>query len=194
VTQVSVPSTRRWSVAVPAYDRYYTNGFNVGRESCLVPTVGLAWGHVHDPVDTSFVLPAPPAPSDAPFTGILNWQSHETIEYQGTQYGQKDAEFPPFRDLPGRTDAALELAVAGVDAPCAELARWGWRVANPHAVTLSLGSFLDYVAASLGEIAVCKNVFVALRTGCFSDRSAVYLARSRPVVMQHRFLGTSSNR
>jgi glycosyltransferase involved in cell wall biosynthesis len=36
----------------------------------------------------------------------------------------------------------------------------------------------------LGEFGVCKNVFVATDSGCFSERSAAYLASGRPVVMQ----------
>ena len=51
-------------------------------------------------------------------------------------------------------------------------------------VTISYDSFVDYVASSLGEFAVCKQVFVALHTGWFSDRSAAYLASGRPVVLQ----------
>ena len=39
-------------------------------------------------------------------------------------------------------------------------------------------------AQSRGEFTVCKNVFVETNSGWFSDRSAVYLASGRPVVMQ----------
>ena len=35
-----------------------------------------------------------------------------------------------------------------------------------------------------GEFSVCKNVFVATRSGWFSDRSAAYMASGRPVVVQ----------
>jgi hypothetical protein len=73
--------------------------------------------------------------------------------------------------------------VAG-DVPRRTLGEHGWAVRDAHDVTRSYDSFLDYVDDSAGEFTVCKNVFVALRTGWFSDRSAVYLARGRPVVMQ----------
>jgi len=57
-------------------------------------------------------------------------------------------------------------------------------VRDAHAVTVSLDSYLDYIRSSRGEFSACKEVFVATRTGWFSDRSAVYLASGRPVVLQ----------
>ena len=55
---------------------------------------------------------------------------------------------------------------------------------SAHEVTATIDSFTAYIGASMGEFSVCKNGFVALRTGWFSDRSAAYLASGRPVVMQ----------
>ena len=37
---------------------------------------------------------------------------------------------------------------------------------------------------SAGEFSVCKNIFVENQTGWFSDKSAAYLANSKPVVLQ----------
>ena len=48
---------------------------------------------------------------------------------------------------------------------------------------------VDYIRASAGEFAVCKEVFVATRSGWFSDRSAAYLASGRPVVLQDTGFG-----
>ncbi len=49
---------------------------------------------------------------------------------------------------------------------------------------MSYEAFTDYLAGSRGELGVCKNGFVATRSGWFSDRSAAYLASGRPVVLQ----------
>ena len=49
---------------------------------------------------------------------------------------------------------------------------------------MSPADYQDYIAASRGEVSVAKHVYVALRTGWFSTRSACYLAASRPVVVQ----------
>jgi hypothetical protein len=80
--------------------------------------------------------------------------------------------------------APLEIAVAGKYTPEERLRQQGWRVVNPHRITISFDSFIEYVFASLGEFSVCKNIFVATQSGFFSERSAVYLACGRPVVMQ----------
>jgi len=45
-------------------------------------------------------------------------------------------------------------------------------------------SFIDYISSSSGEFSVCKNGYFATNSGWFSDRSAVYLACGRPVIMQ----------
>jgi hypothetical protein len=114
----------------------------------------------------------------------MNWQSHEEVVFKGLRYGQKDIEFQKFLALPELVDTRLELGVAGKATPRDELCRQGWRLRDPHLITMSYESFCNYVVASLAEFAVCKNAFVALNTGWFSDRSAVYLASGRPVVMQ----------
>ena len=44
--------------------------------------------------------------------------------------------------------------------------------------------YADWVTGSLGEFSCAKGVYVGTRCGWFSDRSACYLAASRPVVVQ----------
>jgi hypothetical protein len=125
-----------------------------------------------------------PAPADAPFTTVMNWRAHSTIRFGGQDFGQKDVEFARFLDLPARTAVPLEMAVAGDDVPADALRSKGWCLRSAHALTMSVESFQGYLRASRGEFSVCKNVFVATRSGWFSDRSAAYLASGRPVVMQ----------
>jgi hypothetical protein len=78
----------------------------------------------------------------------------------------------------------LEIAVSGKSIPTAQLREAGWRLRNAHEVTISFDSYAEYIRTSKGEFSVCKNVFVATNSGWFSDRSAAYLASSRPVVLQ----------
>jgi hypothetical protein len=167
------------------YDFHYTNGMNVGTPASAAPTGGFTWRHLFHPVNPAVHEHAPAPRQRDLFTTVMNWQSHSTIEFRGQTFGQKDVEFAKFVDLPRRvrSDARLEIAVAG-DVPRQTLDDHGWAVRSAHDVTRTYDSFLDYVDDSAGEFTVCKNVFVALRTGWFSDRSAVYLARGRPVVMQ----------
>ncbi len=89
-----------------------------------------------------------------------------------------------FMALPGQTTASLEIAVSGKNVPNAQLMDAGWRIRDAHDVTLSFDSYAEYIRASKGEFSVSKNVFVATNSAWFSDRSAVYLASGRPVVLQ----------
>lgn len=168
---------------LPAYDLYYTTGRNVGTASSTAPTAGKGWRPLFHPVVTELYSDSSPR-NGGPYTTVMNWQSYEPVAYGGRTYGHKDAEFAKFVDLPGRTSALLEVAVAGRGVPRARLERAGWRVRDAHETTISFDSFVEYVANSRGEFGVCKNGFVDTNSGWFSDRSAVYLASGRPVVLE----------
>ncbi|HZQ02737.1 MAG TPA: hypothetical protein VFA88_01820 [Gaiellaceae bacterium] len=164
------------------YDAYYTVGLNVGTSRSTVPTAGVEWRPIFDPVALELYAPLPPA-GDA-YTTVMSWQAHGRLEHDGRVYGQKDLELPKFLDLPGRVRPPLELAIAGKHVPRAELEGAGWRLRDAHAASATFDAWRDYIAGSRGELAVCKQVFVATWSGWFSDRSACYLASGRPVIMQ----------
>ena len=168
---------------LPEYDAYYTVGQNIGNADCKVPTLGRTWKHVVDPVCPE-LFPVTATPADAAFTTVMSWQAHEPITHDGVTYGQKDVEFSRFLDLPHRTSCRLEIAVGGKRVPWETLASAGWTVAESHRLSSTLDDFWDYLRRSRGEFSVCKNVFVASRSGFFSERSAAYLACGRPVVLQ----------
>lgn len=169
---------------LPDYDVHLTVGQNVGSVSSPIPTVGREWGHAFYPVLCDEFPPAPPQPGAA-YTTVMNWQAHETLDFGGRSYGQKDVEFERFADLPAlAAPARLEIALAGSGAPRERLERAGWRLRDAHATTLSYDGYRRFVAGSRGEFSVAKNVFVATNSGWFGDRSAAYLASGRPVVIQ----------
>ena len=91
----------------------------------------------------------------------MNWQAHQTVEFNGCRYGQKDIEFEKFMDLPGMVDVPVEIAVSGKNVPTGRLQASGWRVQDAHTVTRSVSSYIDYIVSSCAEFGVCKNVFVA---------------------------------
>lgn len=171
------------NIPYPQFDHYYSVGYNVGRPGNLIPTGGITWKHIDDPVNTE-LFPVVPPPANASITTLMNWQSHGPVEYLGKTYGQKDMEFVKFIGLPENCNGTFELAVSGRNTPTELLISKGWNVIRAHDTTLSYSIFLDYIRRSKAEFAVCKNVFVALNTGAFSDRSAAYLASGRPVIMQ----------
>jgi hypothetical protein len=168
---------------LPKYDYYYTVGRNIGTDRNWIPTLGLEWRPIFDPVVVD-LFPRWPAQAGAPFTTVMSWSAHKPVEFNGTIYGQKDGEFMKFLDLPAIARAPLEIAVSGQGVPTERLMKAGWRVRDSVSATLSFDKWREYIGRSRGEFSVCKNVFVATDSGFFSDRSAVYLASGRPVVMQ----------
>ena len=169
---------------LPDYDVHLTVGQNVGTTRSAIPTVGRRWGHTFYPVLCDEFTPVPPRPG-ASYTTVMNWQAHDTLEFGGHTYGQKDMEFERFVDLPRLAEpASLEIAIAGSGVPRERLTRAGWGLRDAHATTHSYDGYRAFIGGSRGEFSVAKNVFVATNSGWFSDRSAAYLASGRPVVVQ----------
>jgi hypothetical protein len=59
-----------------------------------------------------------------------------------------------------------------------------WRLTSPLQMSVDYWLYRDYIQHSKGELTVAKDQYVRLNTGWFSDRSACYLAASRPVITQ----------
>jgi hypothetical protein len=182
-TQIKLAEKMKEGLTIPQYDRYFTNGKNIGNPGNVVPTLGLKWEHVYNPVTTALFPAASPVPN-APYSTVMNWKSHDPVMYNGIEYGQKDVEFQKFLDLPKYIHFPLEAAVSGKNIPVQSLIDNGWIIKNGKAVTRSFDDFRNYLYACRGEFSVCKNVFVATNTGWFSDKSAAFLACCRPVILQ----------
>jgi hypothetical protein len=163
-------------------DMYFTNGMLLGTPGSRAPTAGKSWRPLFNPVMPSFFTAQVPRDGST-WTTIMNWQSHGTVEYAGKVYGQKDLEFPRILDLPARAPVLLSVGVSG-EAPFERLTNAGWIVQDAQQITQTIEGYKSHIYGSRGELSVCKNVFVALRTGWFSDRSAAFLASGRPVILQ----------
>ena len=100
------------------------------------------------------------------------------------KYTSKGTEFEKLITLPRHLNVPLKVAVGGVRAPLERLATWGWQVEDGPSVTVTPEDYQAFIAASRGELSPAKHVYVAMRTGWFSCRSACYLAAGRPVVVQ----------
>jgi glycosyltransferase involved in cell wall biosynthesis len=106
----------------------------------------------------------------------------QPVEFQGRRFEGKGPEFERILDLPKALDRDARLAVGGKTAPLERLARHGWRVVDGPQATLSPEQYRDFIQGSYGELTVAKDIYAALETGWFSERSACYLAAGRPVV------------
>ena len=174
---------------VAEYDRYYTSGVNIGTSTSPAPTAGVEWRPLPHPVVVDLFQPTP-VPAGGAITTVMNWQSYDAFDFEGRSYGHKDRSFERFATLPSRVRAPLELAVGGPNVPTTRLADLGWRVRNGHEVTRTLDDFWAYIRGSRAEFSLCKEGYVATRSGWFSDRGGAYLASGRPVIQQDTGFGS----
>jgi hypothetical protein len=165
------------------HDCFFTFAEHIGAPDCRVPSCGLDWRPTRQPV----VLAHWPLVFDAAaprFTTVMSWKTETAPPViDGVPYGGKDVEFLRFLAMPERAPVELEVAVAGA-APREQLAAHGWRVVDGHARSATMQQYQRYLQGSRGEWSVAKHIYVALRSGWFSTRSAAYLASGKPVVVQ----------
>lgn len=166
------------------YDAYVTVGTAMGQPGCQVPTLGLNWITTLPPV----VLDQWPIGEGDParITTVGAWRGlNEPIEWAGRKYGLRAHAFRPFATLPGAGTWQSELALDIHPADHADLAllrSGGWEILDPLVVTGTVDDYRHFVTRSGAELCVAKELYLALRTGWFSDRSACYLAAGRPVI------------
>jgi hypothetical protein len=67
----------------------------------------------------------------------------------------------------------------------------GWGVVDAPGVSVTPEQYQEFIARSRAELSPAKQVYVAIRSGWFSCRSACYLAAGRPVVVQDTGFGAA---
>jgi hypothetical protein len=173
--------------ALEGHHFHFTIGENIGTEVCSIPTCGIRWRPLRQPV----VLDMWPQVLDAPtrgFTTIATWRAPFGRPWDGVRsYDLKMHQFRRFIDVPLRSGHRFELALSIDPADLADLValkRSRWEVVYPTAVVESVSDFRSYVQSSGAEFSCAQGVYVETSSGWFSDRSARYLASGRPVVVQ----------
>jgi hypothetical protein len=177
----------RWCASVRAHDRYFSYAENINNPDCHVPRLGLSWQTTRMPIVGGLweAAASTPPPAFAPWTTVMTWNAFKgRLLYDGVEYTSKGTEFDKLIALPQRVDVPLKVAVGGVQPPLERLARCGWQVEDGPSVSVTPADYQAFIAASRGELSPAKHVYVAMRTGWFSCRSACYLAIGRPVVVQ----------
>jgi hypothetical protein len=158
----------------------------IGNPECPIPDCGREWLPTLPPV----VLDEWPVASgreDRGLTTVGHWRSYGSIHHAGVHYGQKVHSLRPLLDLPRRTHARFELALAihpdEVD-DLAALEEGGWTILDPARVVATPDDYRRFVQGSWAEFGIAKLGYAVSNSGWFSDRSACYLASGRPVIAQ----------
>jgi len=180
--------------AIEDHDSWFTVGENIGRSDCPVPTGGIPWQRVRQPV----VLddwPVSPALDSQRMTTIGAWRgAYGTVEFDGRRYGARAHEWRKLLPLPALAPSTFEAALHIDPADHADrdaLIGHGWNLVDPRAVASTPDDFRRYVQGSGGEFGVAQGLYVDTRCGWFSDRTVRYLAAGKPVLVQDTGFGAS---
>lgn len=168
------------------HDFYFTIGENIGMPECPIPTNGLRWRPVRQPV----VLDDWPVSRTARlerFTTVASWRgSYGPVEFAGKAFGLKVHEFRKFLALPQLAPAIYEIALdihPGDGKDATALSRHGWHLSDPRRLGLP-HEFRRFVQGSSAEFSVAQGIYVETNSGWFSDRTIRYLASGKPVLVQ----------
>ena len=174
------------------HDVFLTVGATMNRPEVLVPTLGREWIPVFPPVVADYwrrkLIEIPNVSADAPWTTISHWYGYPELEWQGRRYAGKRESLMKMRFLP--EELLSPCAIAADLAPdwkgddYALFLESGWHLVPALDVCKNVSSYLRFIAESRGEIGIAKEGYVVARGGWMSDRSVVYLALGRPVVLQ----------
>jgi hypothetical protein len=168
-----------------AHDVFVSIGRFLGRPDCRAPLAGRSWLPLGVPIMLDYFSPLSPEPGEV-WTTFTHWYGYPQVEYDGEWYGNKSEEFAKLVDLPRRTKEKLEIAtdLHPEDQATRQFLAAGWSLIDARPLNTPWQRYRDYAARSRGEFCVAKNGYVRSRCGWFSDRSAMYLALGRPVILQ----------
>jgi hypothetical protein len=168
------------------HDYYYTIGLNIGDPICPVPTSDIHWRHTLPPIalDQWRVVSSP----WNGFTTVASWRGpYGPIIQENKVYGQKVHEFRKYVTLPHRTGERYELALdihqGDVNDLCL-LQENGWVVVDPLSVAADPVRYRTYIQSASAEFSAAQGMYVASKSGWFSDRTAAFLASGKPALVQ----------
>lgn len=176
------------AAGLEGHELHFTVGTNVGTARCDLPTGGIRWRPIRQPV----VLDRWPEPSDTccdfgGFTTVASWRgAYGRPVWEGRSYGLKVHEFRRYASLPEATGLpfAAALDIHPEDACDADRLRaGGWRLLDPSLVG-DVEGFRSFVRNSGAEFSTAQGVYVETDSGWFSDRTVRYLASGRPALVQ----------
>jgi hypothetical protein len=178
---------RSGAARLDGHDLYFTVGQRIGTAGCQLPTDGIPWQPIRQPIviDSCRVSSTPPT---ARFTTIASWRgAYAPLTHGGATLGSKAHEFRRIAELPRITRGSFEVALdihPGDHKDLNVLRTSGWNVVDPLTVAATPREYCDYIEASAAECSAAQGMYVQTKCGWFSDRTARYLASGKPVLVQ----------
>ncbi len=170
------------------HDFYFSVGENIGTPGCPIPTHGIRWRPIRQPVVLEHWPVRAEEAAPVRFTTIASWRGpYGPVEYGGKTFGLKVHEFRKFIELPERAGQTFEIALdihPADEQDRIALGRHGWQLVDPKSVGADPAAFRRYVQASGAEFSVAQGVYVDTGSGWFSDRTVRYLASGKPALVQ----------
>jgi hypothetical protein len=161
---------------------FVTFGENLPAGKSNVPDDGLTWRATRQPVVLE-AWPVTAGPASGPFTTVMTWDPYSAEEHRGVRYGLKWESLSRYVDLPRLSGQRMEVAVLGTIPGPVDMREFGWSLREGGGPR-DPWEYQAYIRESKGEFSVAKEGYVVGRSGWFSERSAVYMASGRPVVVQ----------
>jgi hypothetical protein len=172
------------------HDLFLTVGSNFRSPNLRLPRTTQEWIPLVPPVPGEYwrerLAAAGGAAGQSAWTTVSHWYGYNDLVWEGKTYGGKRDSLHALADLPRM--AGAPFAIASDLQPGWEdydaFINGGWQLISSAEVCRDVDSYLRFIASSRGEIGVAKGGYVISRGGWISDRSVIYLALGRPVVLQ----------
>lgn len=172
------------------HDAFFTIGANFRSPHLRLPPTPQAWIPLLPPVPAADWRARLGATTEAEPLGtwstVAHWYGYKDLVWNGETYGGKRESLAALADLPRRS--GLGFTIASDLEPGWEdydtFRNGGWHLVSSADVCRDVPSYLRFIAGSRGEIGPAKGGYLVSRGGWMSDRSMIYLALGRPVVLQ----------
>jgi hypothetical protein len=176
----------RIDLHLQGHTHFATVGLAIGKPDCTIPTCGVDWIPMYQPIVLGHWPRAKGVTLDA-LTTIANWRGYGSVQHDGVFYGQKAHSLRQFMNLPLLTDEKFLLALAihpdeRKDLEALQQNRWS--LMDPAEAAATPSQYRSFIQGSKAEFGIAKSGYVLARCAWFSDRSVCYLASGRPVIAQ----------
>lgn len=165
------------------HNRFFSFAERIGKPDCGIPDDGFPWKTTRQPISLDLWAYTQGSPGGQ-FTTVMQWDSYDSMVYNGKRYAMKSASFERYLDIPTKTNERFQLAMYAEPKLRETLENKGWNLADPAKIASDPWAYQEYLRRSKGEFTVAKEGYVVSNGGWFSERSACYLATGRPVVTQ----------